>query len=148
MKTVLPVLLASTLASSSPAAAQSVAPKGATLSATDFEALAARCVPRAPLATLRSLVEVQSRFNPLAVNINYPEAAARQLGLGEGTVALTRQPQDVADAAKWSRWFLSNGQTISVGLTQLNIEHLATRGISFHDRNMMPSDSRPTSSSG
>lgn len=109
-------------------AAQSANPA---LSTTAFAELAARCVPGAPLATLRSVTSVQSGFHPFTVNINYPEAAGTQLGIGEGSVTLTRQPVNLEEAVRWSRWFLANGQTVSVGLMQLNIEHLAAFKISL-----------------
>lgn len=101
------------------------------LSAAAFAELAARCVPGAPLATLRSVVNVESAFHPFAVSINYPEVAGTQLGIGEGNVTLARQPGNLAEAVRWSRWFLANGQTVSVGLMQLNIEHLAAFKISL-----------------
>ena len=95
------------------------------LSTAAFADLARRCAPSAPLATLRSIVSVESDFNPFALSINYPEAAGAQLGIGEGTVTLSRQPRNLGEALRWSRWFLANGQTVSVGLMQLNVEHLA-----------------------
>ena len=101
------------------------------LSAAAFAELAARCVPGAPLATLRSVVNVESAFHPFAVSINYPEVAGTQLGIGEGNVTLARQPGNLAEAVRWSRWLLANGQTVSVGLMQLNIEHLAAFKISL-----------------
>ena len=38
---------------------------------------------------------------------------------------LSRQPATLKEALNWARWFIANGQTVSVGLMQLNIEHLA-----------------------
>jgi type IV secretion system protein VirB1 len=95
------------------------------LSAAAFAELATACAPGAPLATLRSIASVESAFNPIALSINYPEAAGRQLGLGQGRVELSRQPANLKEALGWARWFISNGQTVSIGLMQLNIEHLA-----------------------
>ena len=100
-------------------------PRPATVSAAAFAELAKECAPGAPLATLRSIASVESAFNPIALSINYPEAAGQQLGLGAGKVELSRQPATLKEALNWARWFIANGQTVSVGLMQLNIEHLA-----------------------
>lgn len=106
------------------AAQPSPAPLG-TLNSEAFAQLASQCAPGAPVATLRSIVRVESAFNPFALSINYPEAAGAQLGIGEGTVALARQPKNLDEAIRWAKWFMANGQTVSVGLMQLNVEHLA-----------------------
>lgn len=103
------------------------------LSAAAFAELAKNCAPDAPLATLRSIATVESAFNPLALSINYPEAVGPQLGLGQGKVELARQPANLKEAVGWARWFVANGQTVSVGLLQLNIEHLAGFKISLED---------------
>lgn len=100
-------------------------PRPATVSAAAFAELAKECAPGAPLATLRSIASVESAFNPIALSINYPEAAGQHLGLGAGKVELSRQPATLKEALNWARWFIANGQTVSVGLMQLNIEHLA-----------------------
>jgi type IV secretion system protein VirB1 len=102
-----------------------------TLSGAAFAEVATRCAPSAPLATLRSIVSYQSAFHPFALTINYPEAAGAQLGIGDGSVTLARQPGSLEEAVRWSRWFLANGQTVSVGLMQLSIEHLAAFKISL-----------------
>ena len=103
----------------------------AALSSEVFAELASQCAPSAPLATLRSIVTVESAFNPFALSINYPEAAGIQLGIGEGSVALARQPRNADEAIRWSKWFMANGQTVSVGLMQLNVEHLAALKLSL-----------------
>lgn len=98
---------------------------GPGLNAAAFAELASQCAPSAPLATLRSIVTVESGFNPFALSINYPDAAGELLGIGEGSVTLARQPKSVEEAIRWAKWFMANGQTVSVGLMQLNVEHLA-----------------------
>ena len=104
---------------------QSAPSRATALSVAAFAELATVCAPGAPLATLRSIASVESAFNPIALSINYPEAAGQQLGLGQGRVELSRQPTNLKEALGWARWFIANGQTVSVGLMQLNIEHLA-----------------------
>ncbi|MEJ7606131.1 MAG: lytic transglycosylase domain-containing protein [Bryobacteraceae bacterium] len=84
-----------------------------------------RLAPGRSARDLRSIASVESAFNPIALSINYPEVAGQQLGLGQGKVELSRQPANLKEALGWARWFISNGQTVSVGLMQLNIEHLA-----------------------
>lgn len=104
---------------------QSAPSRATALSVAAFAELATACAPGAPLATLRSIASVESAFNPIALSINYPEAAGQQLRLGQGRVELSRQPTNLKEALGWARWFIANGQTVSVGLMQLNIEHLA-----------------------
>jgi type IV secretion system protein VirB1 len=99
-------------------------PKKGPLGASAFHELAQRCVPDAPLPTLRSIAEIESGFNPLALSLNYPETAGRNLGIGEGAVVLARQPATIQEAMNWSRWFIAHGMTVSVGLMQVNIQHL------------------------
>ncbi len=101
------------------------------MSASAFRDLAQRCASDAPLATLRSIAEVESGFNPLALNLNYSEAAARNLGIAEGAVVLARQPSTLREALNWSRWFVTHGMTVSVGLMQVNVRDLPNVEVSF-----------------
>lgn len=74
------------------------------LTQREFDALATRCAPGAPVSTLRAIARVESAFNPLAVSINYPNKAGAGLGLGLKSVQLGRQPGDLTEAIRWSRW--------------------------------------------
>jgi type IV secretion system protein VirB1 len=107
------------------AAAPSVRP----LSVAEFRDLVKQCAPDAPLSTLRAIAKVESAFHPLAISINHPEKATATLGLDEGTVSLSRQPTTVREAIQWTKWLYSRGLTVSIGLMQVNAEHLAGRGL-------------------
>jgi len=101
------------------------------LAAAEFRQLAERCAPDAPLATLRSIVTVESAFQPYALSLNYSSALGRSLGRGTGAVVLSRQPANLAEALRWSRWFLANGLSVSIGLMQVNSEHLTEARVSL-----------------
>mgnify|MGYP002778331738 CR=1 FL=1 len=102
-----------------------------TLSAAEFSALTKQCAPDAPLSTLRAIAKVESAFYPLAISINYPDKAPERLGLDEGTVGLSRQPKTLDEAVRWTKWLYSRGLTVSIGLMQVNAEHLAGLGLSL-----------------
>ena len=101
------------------------------LSVAEFHDLVKQCAPDAPLSTLHAIAKVESTFHPLAISINYPEKATATLGLDEGTVVLSRQPTTVREAIQWTKWLYSRGLTVSIGLMQVNAEHLAGRGLSL-----------------
>jgi type IV secretion system protein VirB1 len=88
-------------------------------------------VPDAPIATLRAIAKVESGYSPLAISINNPDEAASALGLAEGTVALTRQPASIQEAVSWAKWLLARRLTVSIGLLQVNVEHLPQLGLSL-----------------
>jgi type IV secretion system protein VirB1 len=106
-------------------------PASRPLTIEEFAAVAKRCVPDAPISTLRAISKVESAFNPLAISFNYPDKAPERLGLDEGTVALARQPTTMSEAVRWTKWLYSRGLTVSVGLMQVNAEHLAGLGLSL-----------------
>lgn len=99
------------------------------LTPREFDGLAAKCAPTAPVPTLRAIARVESALYPLALSVNYPERAAAELRLGEGAVRLSRQPRSVEEALAWIRWLKSRRQTVSVGLMQINTEHLPALGV-------------------
>src|SRR6266852_904958 len=101
------------------------------LSEQEFRGLVKECVPDAPLATLRAIAKVESGYSPLAISINDPDKAAFALGLAEGTVALARQPASPQEAVSWAKWLLARRLTVSIGLLQVNVEHLPQLGLSL-----------------
>ena len=101
------------------------------LSATEFRDLAKQCLPDAPLSTLRAIAKVESAYNPLAISINYPEKASTSLGFDEGVLELSRQPASIREAVQWTKWFYARGLTVSIGLMQVNAEHLPALGLSL-----------------
>ena len=106
-------------------------PASRPLTTAEFAAVAKSCAPDAPVSTLRAIAKVESAFNPLAISINYPDKAPERLGLDEGTLALSRQPTTLSEAVRWTKWLYSRGLTVSVGLMQVNAEHLAGLGLSL-----------------
>ena len=58
----------------------------------DIVALRSRCLPEAPLTTLRAIVRAESNGNPNAMQIDFPKALLRQWHLPNGTLRLKRQP--------------------------------------------------------
>jgi hypothetical protein len=78
-----------------------------------FEELARRCAPTAPIMTLRSAVAAQSNFDPLSITIHDSQARPE------------RQPKSTKEAIHWVRWLVSHGHAVSIGLMQLHIEHVA-----------------------
>lgn len=73
----------------------------------DFRHLAARCAPQIAFSTLKSLVRVESSFNPYAINVNY----------GDKVVPPTTS---LSDALKLLKELESKGANFDVGLTQIN----------------------------
>ena len=101
------------------------------LSQSEFRDLAKQCLPDAPLSTLRAIARVESAYNPLAISINYPDRTSAVLALDEGSVELTRQPATVREAIQWTKWFYARGLSVSIGLMQINTEHLPALGLSL-----------------
>ena len=101
------------------------------LSEQEFRELVKECVPDAPLTTVRAIATVEPRYSPLAISINNPDEAASALGLAEGTIALTRQPASIQEAVSWAKWLLARRLTVSIGLLQVNVEHLPQLGLSL-----------------
>ena len=101
------------------------------LSTAEFRDLAKQCLPDAPLSTLRAIAKIESAYNPLALSINYPDKASATLGFDDGIVELSRQPASVREAVQWTKWFYARGLTVSIGLMQVNTEHLPALGLSL-----------------
>jgi type IV secretion system protein VirB1 len=91
----------------------------------DFNALAQACAPMVEVSTLRAIARTESAFNPNALSVNYPKRTAAKAGYSSGYAHLARQPRDRGEALSWAKWLTSNGYTVSIGLLQVNSEHLA-----------------------
>ena len=104
--------------------------RGAPLPATEFAHLAQTCAPEASLPTLRALAAVESRYEPNALSINYPQQASRRMGFGTGILQLDRQPHSASEALDWIRQIRLRSITTSVGLLQVNTEDAQRLGIS------------------
>lgn len=103
------------------------------LSLAEFSKIAGQCTPKAPVATLLAIARIESGYYPLALSVNYPDLAAESLGVGQGSAVLSRQPSSLREALAWTRWFSNRGLTVSVGLMQVNTEHLPALGLSVED---------------
>jgi type IV secretion system protein VirB1 len=90
---------------------------GQRLTPAEFAALTKRCIPGFPLNTVHAIARVESAFYPLALSVNYPDHAG---------VQLARQPANLREALAWTQWLHARGYTVSIGLMQVNSEHLKT----------------------
>ena len=96
----------------------------------EFRRIAATCAPEIPLVTLRAIARVESAFHPYALSLNYPRRTAREHGLSTGGISFARQPRTRAEALAWTYYLLKRGRSVSVGLMQINTEHVADLGLS------------------
>ena len=81
----------------------------------DFTPLMEQCAPQVAAATLQAIVKVESRHNPLAMNVN-----GRRL---------VRQPRDLGEAQSWLRWLMARGHSVDVGLMQVNTANFSRLGL-------------------
>jgi len=81
-------------------------------------ALAAQCAPAVAPETLLSVVQVESRFEPLAIGVN-----------GAPRVAVT--PTSVDDAVAKADALIKAGRNIDLGLAQINSKNLSWLGLSL-----------------
>jgi len=81
-------------------------------------ALASQCAPEVAPETLLSVVQVESRFNPLAVGIN-------------GTPRLTSAPLSLQDAISKAQTLIAAGRSVDLGLGQINSRNLGWLGLSL-----------------
>lgn len=80
-------------------------------------ALAAQCAPAVAPETLMAIVQVESRFNPLAIGVN-----------GQPRVTVTaRTPREAAARASA---LIAAGRSVDLGLAQINSGNLAWLGLS------------------
>lgn len=87
-----------------------------TLTVATVLALAAQCAPGVAPETLLSVVQVESRFEPLAVGVN---VTPRVAVVGTNT----------ADAAAKARAHIAAGRSVDLGLAQINSRNLAWLGL-------------------
>ncbi len=89
----------------------------APLSAPRFAQLAQRCAPSVSLAVLRGLAHTESHFEPLALRDN--------------TRTLTRTPRSVAEAVSQARHWIAAGDSVDLGLMQINAANLPALGLAL-----------------
>lgn len=81
--------------------------------------LIAACAPTVAPSTIREIIRIESKGNPLALNVN-------------GTT-LSRQPRNAADAAALARQYIRAGYTVDLGLMQVNSRNLPRLGYTIED---------------
>jgi type IV secretion system protein VirB1 len=94
---------------------------------TTLATLIASCAPLVHPTTMHALVRVESAANPYAVSINRPKAQAAN----GNTLPAFRQPRTAAEAQRIVRALHTQGFTTSVGLAQINTEHLQRLGLNL-----------------
>ncbi len=72
------------------------------------------CAPNVAVETTQQVIRVESKGNPLAINVNRGR--------------LDRQPRDAADAAELAKKFIAQGYTVDLGLMQVNSTNVARLG--------------------
>jgi type IV secretion system protein VirB1 len=83
-------------------------------------ALAAQCAPTVAPETLLSVVQVESRFDPLAIGVN-------------GSPRLNVTPTSVDDAVARAGDLIAAGRSLDLGLAQINSKNLAWLGLSLRE---------------
>lgn len=83
-------------------------------------ALAQQCAPGVAPETLLSVVRTESRYNPLAINVN-------------SGVKLARQPRTKAEAVRMAQTLVRTGANFDLGLGQINSKNLGWLKLSIED---------------
>ena len=83
-------------------------------------ALAAQCAPAVAPETLLSVVQVESRFEPLAIAVN-------------GAPRIAVEATSVDDAVAKASALIQAGRNIDLGLAQINSKNLSWLGLSLAD---------------
>jgi type IV secretion system protein VirB1 len=96
----------------------------------DIVALRSRCIPEAPLTTLRAIVRAESNGNPNAMQIDFPKALLRQWHLPNGTLRLKRQPSTPGEALDWLAYLQRYAIFVDLGLMQVSTAEAQRRGLS------------------
>jgi type IV secretion system protein VirB1 len=82
--------------------------------------LATQCAPTIAPETLLSVVQVESRFEPLAIGVN-------------GAPRMAVAPTSVDDAVAKARVLIAAGRSIDLGLAQINSKNLSWLGLSLRE---------------
>ncbi|AHJ63197.1 Attachment mediating protein VirB1 [Granulibacter bethesdensis] len=92
--------------------------RGGTIMFVD-PALIQTCAPTVAPSTVQSIIQVESKGNPLAINVN-------------GT-KLARQPRDIVDATALATAYIKAGYSVDLGLMQVNSKNLSKLGYTISD---------------
>ena len=96
-----------------------LATQAAALSQTEFTALAARCAPAVPVATLEAVARTESGLDPWALHDN---TTSRKEDADSLELAAT-------DASQW----VGRGDSVDIGLMQINAANLHALGMTVTD---------------
>lgn len=77
------------------------------------------CAPTVAPETIQQIIQVESRGDPLAINVNKGR--------------LERKPTDAADAAALAKGYIEQGYTVDLGLMQINSTNVARLGYRIED---------------
>ncbi|WP_422576453.1 lytic transglycosylase domain-containing protein [Phenylobacterium sp.] len=83
-------------------------------------ALAAHCAPTVAPETLLSVVEVESRFEPLAIGVN-------------GAPPIVVSANSINEAVARAGALIAGGRSVDLGLAQINSRNLSWLGLSLRD---------------
>jgi type IV secretion system protein VirB1 len=86
----------------------------------EFLILATACAPTVAPQTLAPLVQIESGFNPLAINVN-------------NKPRITVRPRSAPEAAATARRLIAEGRSVDLGLAQINSGNLSWLGLSIED---------------
>jgi type IV secretion system protein VirB1 len=81
----------------------------------DLAMLVTACAPQVAPSTIHKIIHVESRGNPLAINVNGHR--------------LVRQPTSAQEAIGWTRWLIARNMSVDVGLMQVNSKNFAAVGL-------------------
>jgi type IV secretion system protein VirB1 len=82
--------------------------------------LVRQCAPGVAPNTILAIMHTESSFNPVAMHVN-------------GNVQLQHAPKTTAEAIEWSDWLIRRGNSVDMGLMQINSHNLARLNMSVAD---------------
>ena len=96
---------------------------------TTLAVLMMTCAPLVHPTTLHALIEVESAANPYAISVNHPQTL---LSAGIDLPDFD-QPHSAREALQMAHRLMAQGYILSVGLAQINIEHLPKLNLRLAD---------------
>lgn len=81
--------------------------------------LAATCAPTVSGLTIQKIIQVESAGNPIAINVN--------------GIRLRANPKTASEAAAVARKYIAQGQTVDLGLMQINSSNLTRLGFKIEE---------------